>query len=649
MRTGKFNERIMAPLLAFLVPGAGHLVLGLHLKGLLLVLGTLTDIVAMVRFADEGGGTYVLLIIFLGLALPFFWFYSVFDTLQQAALLKHTEAQSVSGGSGITAAVQGMAVLAIGIILLALVRAPSVLSSWLDSLGNYIPGIGLIMLSALLAMRRGSGMFKLGRITAACVIISVGGLLLWDQVQGRNDMGLLGQWWPAAFVLLGLEVVIYSFINRTGSKRLSFDIGGSFLAVLIAITAFTVTQYAAMPIRWLDEFKTNFAGISGFGEEKGFKYTKESFSIPVGPDLLTISVDNPNGKVSVKKGEVNEIIVQTEIWVDVTDQKVADSVAEQSKVEASGDKKLSIEAKGHPYGANGSRKPRMNMIITIPASSAFAAPPPNNKVAPESADENKINETSGELQSSNGVGAKQTAVTGKSVVGAPENQSNDQTSPPNNNDSNAETNHSDEPAQTKFNIQATNGTVNVSGLVLPGGLNIKITNGEANLSDLFGPVDVETKNGDISASDIEGDVQLSAYNGAVRAQQISGDFEASTLSGNMEINHISGHVEVDTKNGEILIKEALASVKADTLNGDIEIRSSVVGGSWDIDSSIGDIRLFIPEQGNYSVNGSVTFGTISTDLPLTSTKKTISGDIGAATYRIDIDANSSITVNRYSP
>lgn len=623
MRTGKVYERILAPLLAFLIPGAGHLVLGLHLKGLLLILGTLTDIVAIVRFANEGGGTYALLIIFLGLALPFFWFYSVFDTLQQAAFLRQLDAQNENDARGVI--LQGAAVLAIGLILLALVRAPSVLSTWLDSLGTYIPGIGLIIIAALLAWKRGSGMFKLGRITAACVIVAVGGLLLWDQIQGRNDIGLLGQWWPAAFVLLGLEVVIYSFINRNRSKRLSFDIGGSFLAVLIAVTVFAVTQYAAMPLRWLDEFKVNFTGISGFGEEKGFMYTKETLSIPIGPDMTTISIDNPNGKVAVKKGQVKEITVQTVMWVDVTDKKEADSVAEQSKVEASGEGKLTIQAKGLPYGANGSRKPRMNIVITIPSTSVFAEPLPNNEVTHPSSYENKINETSGVINSSNEVGANETSGT------------------------DAKTNAADEPVQTEFNIQAANGDVSVSGLVLPGGLNIKITNGEAKLSDLYGPVSVQTKNGDITASDIKGNVQLSTYNGAVKAQQITGDFEGSTLSGNMGINHVSGHVEVDTKNGEIIIHEALSSIKADTLNGDIEIRSAVVGGSWDIDSSIGDIRLYIPEQGNYSVNGSVTFGTISTDLPLTSTKKTISGDIGAATYRIDIDANSSIAVNRYSP
>ncbi len=61
MRKRMQYVRILAPLLSFLIPGAGHLILGLHMKGLLLLLGTLTDIAAMIRFANEGGGTYALL------------------------------------------------------------------------------------------------------------------------------------------------------------------------------------------------------------------------------------------------------------------------------------------------------------------------------------------------------------------------------------------------------------------------------------------------------------------------------------------------------------------------------------------------------------------------------------------------------------
>ncbi len=490
---------------------------------------------------------------------------------------------------------QGIAIIFFGLILLALVHTSS-----LQLIGSYLPGTGLIIVAWFMVRKRKEGMFKLGRLTAVIVIIAVGVLLLLDQIRERNHIGVLVHWWPAAFVMLGIEVVIYSLSKRSKDTKIAVDIGGSFIAAVIAIAAFGVTQYATVPLSWLDEFKVNFAGVSGFGEEKGYMYAKEALHVLIGPDTKTISIDNPNGNVSVKKGDVNEVTIQTMMWVDVPDKQEADAIAEQSKVVLSEGAKLSIQANGQSYrGAKGNLKPRMNMVITIPSSSVFALPIVKEEEPPADA-ANSITYTTAAIPS-------------------------------------------------KINIQATNGSVDIDGLVLPGGLNVKITSGQAKLSSLYGSVNVQTKNGDINATAIEGHVQMTTYNGSVTARQITGGFEGSTSSGNIQLQHISGHIEADAKNGEITIKEASSSIKADTLNGDIEIQSAIVGGNWDIDSSIGEIRLYVPREGSFSVNGSVTFGTVSSELPLILTKKTISGGIGSGDYRIDIDANSSIEVNFYRP
>lgn len=661
MRANKRVTRSWARLLSFLIPGAGHLALGLHMKGLLLLAATLTDLVAMVRFADEGGGKYALLIVYLGLALPVFWFYSVFDTLQEAAKLSSLQEDRLPAEQPKTAVlmIQGVLVIVLGLVLLALVRAPTVLTPWLDTAGVYAPGIGLAAIAVLIGMQRGRTMFKMGRLTAAVIIMAVGGLLLWDEIKGRNDIGLLGQWWPAAFVLLGVEVVIFGLVYRTSSKRLSFDIAGSLLAVVIAVAAYGVTQFSAMPFRWLDEWKVNIAGMAGYGEEKGFQYEKEPLSIPVQPDLTSIVIDNPNGKVSLKKGDVREIEIKTVMWVDSGDREEADQVAAHSSIEVDNGDKLTIKAKGEPYGTNGNRKPRMNMLITVPADSHLVRLPADDS---QNSEENGPETLGGTASSENMEGGTHglTSSTGTSEASNPADASaesqgsekerlpDESAVTPEEGESNGASGDAD-VISTQLKIQVTNGTVDVADLNLPGGLQVKVTNGEIAIRDINGSVGVETKNGSITASDINGDVRLETYNGIVKAARIQGKIQGSTLSGGIEAEQIGGAAELETKNGEIFIKEASSGIKADTLNGDIEISSAVVGGNWDIDSSIGEIRLYIPEDGSYTVNGSVTFGNVVTDLPLTANKKTISGEIGSGDYRINIDANSSIAVNRYSP
>lgn len=658
MRDQKQFHPKLASLLAFLIPGTGHLVLGFHLKGLVLLTGAITAIVAIFRFADEGGGRFALLLVYLGLALPLFWFYSVFDTLQQLSKLREDGKPQEPSGSGlIGSALLGVAVIAIGLLLLGLVRSPNVLSPWLDAVGVYGPGVGLVIIALAIVARRGRNMLRMGRFTAAITIVVVGGLLLWDRIKGRNDIELLAQWWPAAFVLLGIEVVIFSFVFRSRDKRISFDIAGSFFAAVIAVTAYVVTQYAAVPFQWLDDLKVNLTGTSDYGEEKGFKYEKETLTIPIGKDTAKISVDNPNGKVTLRKGDVSEIKVETVIWVDVTDQQEADSVAEGSAVAVSEGETVTIEAKGQSYGDNGSRKPRINIRVTIPAYSQFG----QHLSVSRTDSARKTNETSRSPDSSTTVeGAGEDALVPGNEAGSGTNPGQDNStagsgaSPDTNTNPDAAHENEqeavdDEEVETELTIYVSNGSVDVSGLVFKGGAQVKVTNGEITFRHVAGPVKAETKNGLIEAQDIAGNVQLDTYNGNIKAVRINGDMQGSTLSGNIELERIKGKTAVDTKNGEIKIREAEASVTADTLNGNIDIQSAVVGGDWNIDSSIGEINIVVPDTGNYAIRGSVTFGTITTDLPLTTSKKTIQGDIGTPEYRINIDANSSIAVNRYIP
>ncbi|MFC4812099.1 DUF4097 family beta strand repeat-containing protein [Paenibacillus sp. GCM10023250] len=645
MREPSRFKTSVAPLIAFLVPGGGHLVLGKPGPGLLLLLGTLTDIAAMIRLADESGGKFALFILLLGLGLPAFWFYSVFGSLQLAARIRREglPAESERPG-GLAAAAQGLAAIALACVLWVLVQTSVDFSAFIESFGTYAPGPLLMALALAIALRRKKAMFKIGRFTAAAVLVGVGGLLLWDQLKGRNDIGLLGQWWPAAFVLLGIEVVVSSLAYRRAARRPSFDVGGVFIAAVVAVTAFAVTQYAAMPFKWLDEFKVNLTGTNDLGEEKGFHYAKDAIHLPLLPETTSIAIDNLNGNVTVKKGSVNEIIIETVVWVDSADKAEADKTAEKSTVDVNGGQKAEIKAQGQPYGANGERKPRMNMIVTIPESSAFgtAAQPPGSGMQP-GADGTAGDETAGNAVSTTGAAGNAGAGNAASGDEAAGNANGSATSA--GNDSSINT----DPATTALSISTVNGSVDAADLVLTGGLTVKVTTGEISVLRIRGPVDAETKNGSITARTMEGDVKLSTYNGDIEASDIGGGFDGSTLSGSIDLKRVSGDADTDTKNGQIGIQEAFGAVRADTLNGDIRVASSTVGGDWDIDSSIGEIEVMVPMAGNYSVNGSVTFGEISSDLPLTINKKTIRGSIGDGAYRINIDANSSIAVNRYMP
>lgn len=63
-------------------------------------------------------------------------------------------------------------------------------------------------------------------------------------------------------------------------------------------------------------------------------------------------------------------------------------------------------------------------------------------------------------------------------------------------------------------------------------------------------------------------------------------------------------------------------------------------------SAVGAIDIVIPERGDYSLTGSSSYGDLRTDMPFNVKNKTIEGQLGEGEYRIKIEGNSDLTVQR---
>jgi TM2 domain-containing membrane protein YozV len=86
------RSKWLAGILAFLIPGIGHMYLGLMVKGIVLMLLVALDITAIVFVATEGNN--VLSIVMLSLLLPIIYFYNLFDALQSTDTVNERKAAS---------------------------------------------------------------------------------------------------------------------------------------------------------------------------------------------------------------------------------------------------------------------------------------------------------------------------------------------------------------------------------------------------------------------------------------------------------------------------------------------------------------------------------------------------------------------------
>jgi DUF4097 and DUF4098 domain-containing protein YvlB len=202
-------------------------------------------------------------------------------------------------------------------------------------------------------------MKKVGRYTAALLLVTVGVLRIIDLSKGSYILKTAAIYWPLFLILFGLEYLLVHFLNRNSENRLKFDFGGLFLSILITGAVILFTQAGNFSFPWSFNASDNL----------GLKFDKGITKIELNAAIEHVKVNDLVGDITIKSAAVSQIEVETTVIIGNLKQDEAQKVADYSTIEnSSNGKELTIEAKGGEW--NGflgiKRKPRMNLIITLP-------------------------------------------------------------------------------------------------------------------------------------------------------------------------------------------------------------------------------------------------------------------------------------------
>ncbi|EHB59509.1 MULTISPECIES: DUF4097 family beta strand repeat-containing protein [Paenibacillus] len=418
---------------------------------------------------------------------------------------------------------------------------------------------------------------RVGRYTAAVLLISTGVLLLMDEWKGTDYVFLLQWWWPMLFVLLGMEYLVRYSLSVVLGRRKEFrfrpDLRGVGLAVFLTASVFVISQQEHFLHLW-NRVSLNLtaAGVD-YSEAADNRFDKPVLEIPAELSTEKIVIDHLNGDISIVRRNVDDIIVEAEIWVDQEEPSMAAAIAEQSIVEATEGSTVTIRSKGKSYGESGKRQPRINLNITLP-------------------DDRRFN----------------------------------------------------------MEVRTMNGAISLRDVQAIDKISLETGNGPISLAGIYGNVTGKTLNGEVMARGIIGDVKLSTNRGSMTAVDIAGETDLSSQVGNMTVKRALNHIRVQTRNGHILVSDVPADLSAESLNGSVTIRSTKVGGDWNIYSAVGEMKLHIPLEGDYKLEGTISYGRILTTLPnLFIEQKTISGESGAGEHSIKIEGNSDLNIYRSYP
>ncbi|WP_405157940.1 DUF4097 family beta strand repeat-containing protein [Paenibacillus sp. FSL H8-0283] len=423
---------------------------------------------------------------------------------------------------------------------------------------------------------------RVGRYTAAALIIAVGVLLILDKRWGTDYVYEMVDCWPFLLVVLGVEYIVLFLWTRRRNKvqsdnpsnpdeqikvRFRPDAKGILTSLILAASVFIVTEQDHYMHLW-NRVSLNLGAASmDYSQAAGYMEDKGTIRVPVRMDTSDLVVEGVNGDISVQRGDTDEIEVRTVIWVDQTTEVQAKAVAAASFVEADGTKVIYIKATGKTYGDNEKTQPRMNLTITIPEDRRF-----------------------------------------------------------------------------NLDIRTSNGAILLNRPEAISTILAETGNGRIRITNAVGDISGKTLNGDVIVANAIGNVDLDSNRGDMKARGISGDVDLATQVGSISIADSVGEFIAETRNGNITLDGANLGIKAQSLNGSINIVSTKVGGDWDVYSAVGAINVLLPDRGDYSLAGSSSYGDLSTDLPFKVQNKTIEGQLGEGEYRVKIEGNSDLTI-----
>ncbi|WNS74886.1 DUF4097 family beta strand repeat-containing protein [Bacillus sp. DTU_2020_1000418_1_SI_GHA_SEK_038] len=128
------------------------------------------------------------------------------------------------------------------------------------------------------------------------------------------------------------------------------------------------------------------------------------------------------------------------------------------------------------------------------------------------------------------------------------------------------------------------------------------------------------------------------------------EFRNDVSSGMITIDSlITKEGSVDVNSGIVKIRQYEGMLAADVSSGQLDIQMDKVTDHIDVEVSSGHLKLDLPEDADFTLNGKVSSGIIKSDIPLQDKiqdKNKISGKSGNGKYQLNVSVSSGL-VNIY--
>ncbi len=174
-------------------------------------------------------------------------------------------------------------------------------------------------------------------------------------------------------------------------------------------------------------------------------------------------------------------------------------------------------------------------------------------------------------------------------------------------------------------------------------------------------VDVETIGGDVSVKNISGGVRVVSRQGDITVDASKGAMILDTTTGNILVfdagpSEIGDVFKARTSSGAVALQRLqFRQVNVDSVTGSVAYIGDILsGGSYNMRTSKGSLRLTIPVNSSFEMWATYGFGSFATEIPVDITTENIAGPLktirgqsgaGGATVKLTTN-NGSIGIKK---
>jgi hypothetical protein len=100
--------------------------------------------------------------------------------------------------------------------------------------------------------------WRVGTLSMGILLIIVGILLLYGELNGISTINLIFTWWPVILITLGIEVLAHVYFSIEESPKIKYD--GFSIFIILLIVLVTLSAYGAkLAIENIPALKENFS------------------------------------------------------------------------------------------------------------------------------------------------------------------------------------------------------------------------------------------------------------------------------------------------------------------------------------------------------------------------------------------------------